>query len=270
MKTINLDKVPLEPIQEHTSKGDQPKWRLQGKWYKADHMGYEALCEVLISRLLSKSNVNKYVRYEPVNIIWDNKILLGCESSNFRAKDEMLIPFERLHRAYKGLGLAHALARMETPAERLVYTVDFVQSVTGLENVGAYLTALIEMDALFLNEDRHTNNLAVIRNETTGQFRLCPVFDNGMSLLSDLNAYPMGADICECIDRVRAKPFAVDFAEQLAAAEGSFGPQIHFRFTKQDVADVLDELQKLYSKTVCKRVQQCLYEQMRRYPILFA
>ena len=37
--------------QEHTSKGDQPKWQRKGKWYRADYMGYEALSEVLISRL---------------------------------------------------------------------------------------------------------------------------------------------------------------------------------------------------------------------------
>ena len=48
MDIINLDTVEQEPIQGHTSKGDQPKWQLDGKWYKADHMGYEALAEVLI------------------------------------------------------------------------------------------------------------------------------------------------------------------------------------------------------------------------------
>lgn len=37
----------------HTSKGDQPKWKQAGNWYKADHMGYEALSEIIVSRLLA-------------------------------------------------------------------------------------------------------------------------------------------------------------------------------------------------------------------------
>ena len=36
---------------------------------------------------------------------------------------------------------------------------------TGLTGTGPYLTTVLELDCFFLNEDRHTNNLAVIRNE---------------------------------------------------------------------------------------------------------
>ena len=46
MDKINLDTIAQEPIQGHSSKGDQPKWQVGGKWYKAYHMGYEALAEV--------------------------------------------------------------------------------------------------------------------------------------------------------------------------------------------------------------------------------
>ena len=45
MVRINLDAIEQEPILGQTSKGDQPKWQLAGKWYKADDMGYEALAE---------------------------------------------------------------------------------------------------------------------------------------------------------------------------------------------------------------------------------
>ena len=34
MDIINLDAVEQEPIQGYTSKGDQPKWQMNGKWYK--------------------------------------------------------------------------------------------------------------------------------------------------------------------------------------------------------------------------------------------
>ena len=60
MNRINLDAATLEPKTGHTSKGDQPKWQVRGNWYKADHMGYEALVEVLISGLLRKSKATPH------------------------------------------------------------------------------------------------------------------------------------------------------------------------------------------------------------------
>ena len=128
MDKINLDAIAQEPIQGHSSKGDQPKWHLGNKWYKADHMGYEALSEVLVSNLLKKSNVAEFVTYEPILILHQGKEIAGCVSESFQKKDEMLIPFERLHRAYKGRGLAEVLSCFSDPQERIRYTVDFVES----------------------------------------------------------------------------------------------------------------------------------------------
>ena len=270
MDKINLDTVEQEPSQGHTSKGDQPKWQLKGKWYKADHMGYEALSEVVVSKLLKQSNVPDFVEYEPVRIHqYKGKDLPGCVSKNFRAKDEMLVPFEKLHRAYKGQGLAAALGGISEPQERIRYTVDFIERTTGLTGVGKYLTLMLELDSFFLNEDRHTNNLAVIRNEKTKEFRLCPIFDHGLALLSDLNDYPVDKDVYACISRVRAKPFDVDFDVQVEAAEMLYGPQLKLSFSRADVSKTLDSVRALYSNSVIARVEQTLYEQMRRYPVYF-
>ena len=65
MERINLDSVIRVPA-NHTSKGDQPKWEVNGKWYKADHLGYESLSEVLVSRLLEQEKARKEVRYVKV------------------------------------------------------------------------------------------------------------------------------------------------------------------------------------------------------------
>ena len=269
MDKINLDAITQEPIQGHTSKGDQPKWQLDGKWYKADHMGYEALAEVLISRLLKRSNVTNFVEYEPVLIQCQGREVPGCVSRSFRGKDEMLVPFERLHRAYKGQGLAAALGGMTDPQERVRYTVDFIEQTTGLTGVGAYLTLLLELDSFFFNEDRHTNNLAVIRNEKTLEFRLCPVFDNGLALLSDRNDYPLEKNVYDCIDSVRAKPFDLDFDTQVEAAEELYGPQLKFQFSRYDIPKELETLSELYPKETLDRVERVLYEQMRKYQVYF-
>ena len=53
--------------------------------------------------------------------------------------------------------------------------------MTGLENFGVYLSRLLTIDALFLNEDRHMHNIAVLR-DGTGGYHYCPVFDNGCAI----------------------------------------------------------------------------------------
>lgn len=267
MKRINMDAAVLEPITGHTSKGDQPKWQVRGKWYKADHMGHEALSEILVSALLAKSNVKDFVTYYPILIEYHEKELRGCVSDNFRRKDEMLIPFERLHRAFNGKGLAESIGALPTVTERIQYTVDFVQRTTGLVGVGPYLTAMLELDAFFLNEDRHTNNLAVIRNEDTGRFRLCPIFDNGLALLSDVNDYPLDVDIYACLGKVRAKPFSTNFDEQAECAGQLYGSRLKFTFTRRNVTELLDSLADFYPEDILRRTEQLVFEQMRRYSI---
>ena len=268
MKIVDLREIGMEPLQGHTSKGDQPKWQMKGQWYKADHMGYEALAEVVVARLLRQSNVKEYVSYEPVRVLYEHGEINACVSDNFRGKNEILLPFERLYRAYHGRGLAAELAHMET-GEKIRYTVDFLEQTTGIQQIGRYLTTLLELDSFFLNEDRHTNNLAVIRNEDTMEYRLCPVFDNGLSLLSDLNDYPMGEDIYHCIPRVKAKPFDRNFDEQVSAAEQLYGPHLRFSFTRKDLPTALDGLEEYYPAETIERAERILREQMRKYPVYF-
>lgn len=269
MVRINLDAIEQEPILGHTSKGDQPKWQLDGKWYKADHMGYEALAEVVVSQLLKQSNVPDFVEYRPVLIQYQGKEIPGCVSKNFRRKDEMLVSFERLHRTYKGRGLAAALGGINKPQGRIRYTIDFIEQTTGLTGVGKYLTLLLELDSFFLNEDRHTNNLAVIRNEKTKEFRLCPIFDNGLALLSDLNDYPLDKDVYDSIKCVRAKPFDLDFNVQVEAAEELYGMQLNLSFSRKEVSKELKFVTELYGEKIYCRVEQVLFEQMRKYQVYF-
>ena len=84
MQKIDLTDIKKEKIENHTSKGNQPKWHINNKWYKADHMGYEALAEYVVSELLKKSNIHNFVVHDLVEIKYDNKISNGCVSDNFR------------------------------------------------------------------------------------------------------------------------------------------------------------------------------------------
>ena len=56
-----------------------------------------------------------------------------------------------------------------------------------MQNMGEYLTTLFEIDALFLNQDRHLNNIALIRDKFG--YKPCPIFDCGASFLLDFALY---------------------------------------------------------------------------------
>ena len=269
MKKIDLRNIPKEKIENHTSKGNQPKWHIKDFWYKADHMGYESLAEYIVSKLLQKSNIKDFVNYELVSIEYDDKKKIGCVSKNFKKDNEILIPLEKLHRQYYGKGLAEALAEKADLYKKIQYTVNFIKDVTKLGNVGEYITTLLAIDAFFLNEDRHTNNIAVIRNEDTKKYRFAPIFDNGLSLLSDINDYSLDANVYENIKKVSAKPFDISFDNQLDVAEELYGSNFKFTFTKKDVYDLVDELRDVYEEKIINRVEKVLLEQMRKYQIFF-
>lgn len=270
MNIINVDDQVKIKTLNHSSKGDQPKWLIKSHYYKADHMGYESLSECLVSKLLKESNITDFVEYTPVTIKYNGKEMIGCESRNFLKKGEELFTFERLHRAYTGQELYKTVLQMNDVKDRIVYTVDFIEKVTSLKNVGEHLTSIAEIDMLFLNEDRHFNNLSVIRNENN-EFRLSPIFDNGLSFLSDTRTdYPLGTDIYQAISKINAKPFSTDFDTQTNILEELYGTQLTIRADKNHIRRLIDELNGFYTAEIINRVTAIVFEQMRRYGIYFS
>ncbi len=265
----NLNQLSVINSKEASSKGNQQKWYTDGKWYKADHMGYEGLCEAVISALLSKSNVKNYTSYSLVIIEHNNTKSNGCFSTDFKEADESIITLEHLHRAYTGKSLAKALSEIPRIDERINYTVNFIEKHTNLKNVGDYITMMLELDAFFLNEDRHTNNIAFIRNEKTKEFRFCPYFDFGLSLLSDINDYPEDEDIVKQMRKIQAKPFSDNFDEQLEAANSLYGDKIKFDFVSSDIIDITEKCKEYYNASTIKRVQDILHLQKRKYAYMF-
>lgn len=269
--TINLDKYDLIDTKATSSKGNQQKWLVDGVWYKADHMGYEALCEIVISKLLQKSNVDNFVLYHPTKIEFNEKVLNGCYSKNFKGKNESIITLERLSKSWLGNSMAKELLKYDSVQEKIKRTVDFVENVTKLKDVGAYITMMLELDALFLNEDRHTNNIAFILNDETGQYKLCPYFDFGLSLLADTTEdYPMGIDIYKGIDKIKAKPFSDSFDAQLEAATKLYDDQLKLYFTNGDVELAFDEIKEYYSPETINRAKNLLYAQKHKYRYMFS
>jgi hypothetical protein len=270
MKTINLDQCILYETQGHSSKGNQLKWKHGGYWYKADHMGYEGLSEVVISRLLQHSNVTDYVEYEPARITYRGKIYDGCRSRDFIVDGEELVTVDHLFRQYTGKNLAFELSHIASVKERIAYLVSVVQEYTKIKDFGKYIAKTLEMDAFFLNEDRHMNNIALIYDSKTKTYRNSPYFDNGLALFADTESdFSLEKSLSECFDAILAKPFSLSFEEQTGEAIALYGRQIRFYFQLQDVREELEKFRDIYDDRILERVEDVFRNQMRKYQYMF-
>ena len=249
-----------------SSKGNQWKWNDGNWWYKADQLGYEALTETVVSDLLTHSTISNHVRYEPVLIDYHGKALVGCKSKNFLRPTEELITLERLFRQNAGMSLSKEISYFSDVRKRIEYTVDHVISYTGLEDFGEYLTKMLEMDAFFLNEDRHTNNIAVIYDLKSREYRYCPYFDMGLSLFADIKQdFPMEKPLEECRKSIIAKPFSKDFDEQMDAANELYGSHLKFLITKETMVKEIGKREFPYEEEVLKRAIEVLRYQAGKY-----
>ena len=245
------------------------KFERDGFWYKTDYLGYEGLAEYTISRLLRLSDLKdeEYVVYETEQIEYNGTVFGGCRSRDF-TDGWNLITLERLFQNMYGYGLNKIIYSTSNHTDRLRVLVEQVERVTGLTGFGIYMSKMLAVDALFLNEDRHTHNMAIMTNDH-GEYRLAPLFDQGAGLLSDTTLeYPIGRDTMALIDMVKPKTICEDFTEQLDIAEQLYGEQIHFRFGYNEVREIVDAADH-YPEECRERVVEVIMEMRRRYGYLF-
>lgn len=252
-----------------SSKGNQLKFIRDGIWYKADSMGYEGLAEYTVSKLLHLSDLtpDEYVDYELEVLEYRENQWNGCRSHDFKGNWQ-LITLERLFKQMYGYGLHKMIYTTENPVNRLKLIVDKVEQLTGIQDYGVYMAKLLTIDALFLNEDRHTHNLAILMNERN-EFRLCPIFDHGAALLSDTKMdYPLSKSYLDLMKEVRAATFLDSFEEQLDIAEQLYGYHIHFDFDYKEVQAIVDQAEN-YEPEIRQRVVDVIMQMRRKYMYLF-
>lgn len=267
---IRLDDTYMKNSPMQSSKGNQFKWERDGVWYKADYTGYEGLAEYMVSGLLGYSNLKntEFIQYQTEEIGYKKTLYRGCKSLNFLPDGWQLITLERLFKNLYGQSLYQSLYRIEEVEERARFLVEQVELMTGLKEFGPYLSRLLTIDALFLNEDRHMHNIAVLYDDA-GRYHYCPVFDNGSALLSDTTAdYPMGEDIISLIPQVKAKTLSSDFMEQLDVAEDLYGQNLYFTYDEGIINELLAK-EEYYPDDIKVRIKEVLLQQRRTYSYLF-
>lgn len=264
--TVQL--VTNEKVAETSSKGNQEKWfdAKTNRWYKLDQFGYEALSETVISKLLERSNIEtdfpfRFVRYDMERLNVHGRDRNGCSSENFLQPGQSVVTLSRLFRQEHQQSLAELLGKLPSDKKRIEWLANRTAELTGLTDFPKYLTLLFEVDALFLNEDRHLNNIAVLMKD--GRFDYCPIFDNGAALLSNTQIYQMDIDPVALIKTVRARPFNTTFNRQVIAARALFGSQLRVaRFTRDDILPALEPVLPYYAQRdrglIADRVCECI------------
>lgn len=254
-------------IAETSSKGNQEKWLEDGRWYKLDLFGYEGLAETVTSRLLQKTNIEelgfRYVTYSMERIEVHRRARNGCSSPNFLMPGEAILTLADLLRKGVGPHWQNIAARQPNLAAKVRWIAEQTVHFTGLQNFGSYLTLLFEVDMLFGNEDRHLNNIAVLRRGE--EFDYCPVFDFGAGLLSNVRDYPMEIAPRAHMKQLRAQPLHTTFTRQVRAAQAVYGPQLRWDFSPADVTAALEEPLEFYAERdrayIADRVKMCIHWQ---------
>ena len=243
--------VTNDKVAETSSKGNQEKWKDGGRWYKLDQFGYEGLAETMISRLLEHSSIEtdtpfRFVRYRMERMNVHGRDRNGCSSEDFLRPGESIITLSHLFKR-EGLLLTDVLTRLPSDKKRIAWLAEETAVLTGLEQFPQYLTLLFEVDALFLNDDRHLNNIAVL--EKGGRFDYCPIFDNGAGLLSNVQIAPMDIDPAALIRSAKARPFNTTFNRQVIHVKKLYGPQLHIPgFTEEELRRELEEPLSYYAQ----------------------
>lgn len=252
-----LDEIKVNELDRFktstSSKGNQMKWKTGERWLKANQFGYEDIAEVASSMLLECTTLPKeaYVNYHLCKIKDKNTGITynGCYSNDFKPDGWSLVT---LHRILERFSADFDFIEGNASADdKMTYVVGFIYENIGLD-ITAYLSTLLTLDMVILNEDRHLNNIAFLCKD--GVFDYAPIFDNGLSLLSDESDFPLHAPLDINIRRVKSKTFSSSFSKQMKNL--NYGFQVDGYLLQE----MMDE-----NKAILGRAYDVLKFQMSKY-----
>lgn len=270
--TVHL--VTDDKIAETSSKGNQEKWfdREANRWYKLDQFGYEALAECAASRFLEQSNIERdtpftFVQYDMERLNVHGRDRNGCSSENFLKQGQSLITLSHLFSRETGSTLKTKLEALPSDKRRIAYMADMAAELTGLREFPRYLTLLFEVDALFLNDDRHLNNIAVLYEN--GGYSYCPIFDNGAGLLSNTQMLQMDIAAKALIASLRSRPLGISFTRQMSTARSLYGAQLVLpKLSREQIKETISPMLDYYAARdrgiILDRVSECVLTMQRK------
>lgn len=216
-------KIPqnIKTVVSTSSKGDQSKWFVGDKWIKENTVGYESMAEYVAYLVLSCTLLPKtsYLPYTPCLIEKpDGTLCEGCYSRDFRGSLQE-VTLERIFETnFESTDDILNNSRYSTEY-KFNLIMEKIFYFTGLDAANN-ISQMLAFDAFILNEDRHTNNILFLYDSKTEKWKLAPMFDHGLSLLSDIKDYPLSIPINILKRKVKPKPFNSSLKKQLELYKG--------------------------------------------------
>ena len=270
--TVHL--VTDDRIAETSSKGNQEKWfdGETNRWYKLDQFGYEALAECAVSSFLERSNIESdtpftFVRYGMERLNVHGRDRNGCSSENFLKPRQSLITLSHLFSRETDGTLKAKLEALPSDKRRIAYMADMTSEFSGLKEFPQYLTLLFEIDSLFLNDDRHLNNIAVLYEND--RYSYCPIFDNGAGLLSNTQMLQMDIVPKALIATLKSRPLGISFTRQMNTARSLYGaqlelPKLNWEQIKETISPMLDYYAARDRGLILDRVSECILTMQKK------
>lgn len=241
--------------------GTQTKFRKGDLWYKCDDYCREALCETLVSDIIRKSNLSKYVdtlEYEPLLIQIGKERKPACVSPNFVGKGNRIVTYEK---ALDWFDLSDS-------SDNSSSFIDMLQRLSKIQDndLLQYMCCIAELDTLTLNEDRHTNNIAFIRRKD-GSVIPAPIFDNGRCFA--MNEHNDKLSVKEAIEKTNPRiaefssfQSAADTMERLVGCAGI--GLFRTRYSERDLEKTLAKFDGIYEPEILDRAKTAVLMQMER------
>jgi hypothetical protein len=110
----------------------------------------------------------------------------ASKSADMLSNNEQLITLNRVHAMLVGNTMQEMFDKNSgmSGEDKAHYACNMLSRFMGIPAKDAcdYISILLQADALLLNEDRHLDNIAIIKNDTG--FRFTPIFDFDCALFS--------------------------------------------------------------------------------------
>lgn len=239
-------------------KGNQPKWETGDRFYKQDNFPNESLAEYLVSLFLESSNC-------PVPFIsYRLQTRDICSSPNYKPRYLMfpfaqILTFELVFDDYNqkvgkdsptfNSWYKRIWSRLSADG-RVEYVIDlFTKYGVPSEESLAYLTAMVELDTLVFNTDRHFNNFGLIYALEENRYKPMFLFDQGFSLAVGEGIFGSVRKLTDSY-RVKMQPFSTTLSKNRRAL-----PDFKFEFDIVKFIVLLDETNILTKEELKETIQ---------------
>ncbi|MCQ2522530.1 MAG: hypothetical protein MJ105_09160 [Lachnospiraceae bacterium] len=226
------------------------------KYYKLSNfdpvngiVGHECVNEIIVDRMLTLLGV-EHLNYELINadieIEGNTYSTFLCVSEDFKKRGESKIALDNYYRTNAIHGESH---------------YDFCVRNGWQE----YIDAMIIVDYLILNRDRHGANIEVLRNARAHSLRIAPLFDHGLSLLYSCMT-DADAKTFDVLEDKRCRNFigsysCLDNVKLVKNPKRVFKNKLH----ASDKNKIFEGLENILSETFIDKIWEMIYERYQIY-----